>query len=418
LPTQAAPDARAGCRPADGSRRRSLRHGKLICHQSITLRYDAGNAADTASALNDHRGAFILTDKTTLEKWSVLAALRFLLASIVAVNHLPEFVPIGFWAVIPKFGAFEAILGFLLISGYSIGASYIKEPEGFIGRRVKRIYPVYLASLALACGVFVLANAAFPPLWELLANVLFLNQIVTSTSLVGPAWSLSLEFWLYCLTPLFFKLSDRALQRLILMSFVAYAAYTCGRTLFHWNYYSGTAFGLNLLLLSFIWLAGLALARNREQAVPMLKKIGLIFAAHILLAVAIQGAYRLKNGRLPEFFQADLVGFLLQACTLTLVLFVFARVLRPHAAARPSAFLRALGDISYPLYLIHIPVYYLLKQAGLASPVLYYGAAVLVSALMYRVLDFYSQRRHAAPRAPILTGERALPTPEASEGKA
>lgn len=355
-----------------------------------------------------------MTQKNFIEKWSVLAALRFLLASIVAVNHLPDFVPLGVWAVIPMFGAFESILGFLLISGYSIGASYLKEPDGFLWRRVKRIYPVYLAALALACVVYVMEQSIFPAAWELMANVLFLNQIVTSTSLVGPAWSLSLEFWLYCLTPLLFLLSDKALQRMVVVSFVAYCIYTCGRTLFHWNYYSGTAFGLNLLLLSFVWLAGLRLARNPLQSKKILTMVGVLFGAHIALNAAIQAAFRLKNGALPTFFQSDLPAFVMQTCTLVLVIWLFARVLRAEGKGRASSWMRMLGDISYPLYLIHIPVYFLLKQAGLASPVLYYAAAVAASALMYRVLDLYSQRRHATKGASGVS----VVVPQSSEGKA
>lgn len=66
------------------------------------------------------------------DKWSVLALMRFALASIVAITHLSDFGPLGVWAFIPMFGAFEAIAGFLVISGYSIGASYQKESKGFI----------------------------------------------------------------------------------------------------------------------------------------------------------------------------------------------------------------------------------------------------------------------------------------------
>lgn len=336
-----------------------------------------------------------------VEKWSLLAGLRFVLASIVAVNHLPDFIPIGAWGLIPRFGAFEAILGFLLISGYSIGASYMKQPDGFVWRRIKRIYPVYLASIALVFVVVVLEQSSAPSLWVVLANVLFLNQIVTASSFVGPAWSLALEFWLYCLTPLLFLTHDGNLKKLVWLSFVAFVAYTCGRTLFHWDYYSGLGYGLNLLLLSFIWVAGLRLARNPQQPKPILKEIALIFAAHIALSVAIQFASRWKHGDVAAFFLYDLPGFALQACTLVLVLWSFFRLLTVKAKRGPaSAWLRTLGDISYPLYLVHIPVYFFLKRAGFASPLLYFAAAVVFSALMYKLLDLYSQRRHVRPALP------------------
>ncbi|VTU28322.1 acyltransferase family protein [Variovorax sp. PBL-E5] len=346
------------------------------------------------------------------EKWSLLAALRFLLASIVAFDHLREYVPIGAWSLIPKLGAFEAVLGFLLISGYSIGASFIKVPDGFLIRRVKRIYPVYLASIVLAYIVFVMEHGSHPPVLALLANVLFLNQIVTATSFVGPAWSLALEFWLYSLTPLFFTLKDSTLRKLVFVSFGCYVAYTCGRTLFHLDYYAGLGYGANLLLLAFIWLAGLRLARNLQNPVPVLKDIALIFTVHILLAAAIQFGWRWKHGGVPDFFTHDIVDNLLQACTLALVLWAFVRLARrPIQNARASAVLRLLGDISYPLYLVHMSVYFLLKQTGLRSPILFYVSAVAVSFVIYWVLDFYSQRRHLRPAATAGGGRLATGVP-------
>lgn len=181
------------------------------------------------------------SQKQPVDQWSKLAALRFVLASIVAFNHLEEMTPIGVFSVIPMLGAFESILGFLLVSGYSIGVSYQKEPTQFLWRRIKRIYPVYLASLLLMGIVLYTGRQALPSASEWIVNLLFLNQLVVPISIVGPAWSLSLEFWLYCLTPLLFMLSDKAIKRLIAVSFFAFFAYTCGRTLFHWTYYSGTA---------------------------------------------------------------------------------------------------------------------------------------------------------------------------------
>jgi len=330
-----------------------------------------------------------------IEKWSLLAGLRFLLASIVAVNHLPNFIPIGGWDFIPKFGAFEAILGFLLISGFSIGASFMREPDGFLLRRVQRIYPIYLTAIALAYFVFVSEHAAHPSPWVVLVNLFFLNQVFTPDSMIGPAWSLSLEFWLYCLTPLLFMCKDAALRKLMWLSLAAFVVYTCGRTLFGWDYYSGTRWGLNLPLLSFIWLAGLRLARNASQPKPVLKEVGLLFAAHIMLAASIQFAAQWKHSNLQVFFEHDLVEFVMRAGTLTFVLWTFVRLLTGERVKKQtSRFLRTLGDMSYPLYLIHIPIYYVLDRIGLQSPSAYFGIAALVSLALFWMVDQYARRRH------------------------
>ena len=337
------------------------------------------------------------------DPWSKLAALRFVLASIVAFNHLAEMMPIGVFSVIPMLGTFEAILGFLLVSGYSIGVSYRKEPTHFLWRRIKRIYPVYLASLVLMGIVLYSGSHVLPAASEWAINLLFLNQLLVSTSIVGPAWSLSLEFWLYCLTPLLFTLSDKSIKRLAVASFIAFCAYTCGRTLFHWTYFSGTAFGLNLLLLAFIWLSGLRLARNIEVGGSgrIMRSIVAMFAIYIALSIAIQAGYRFKHGEMAQFFQIDLVPLILRICTLAAVAFLFRNILRQGPGGKPSAWMRMLGDVSFPLYMLHIPVFELLKRTAIESPALYFATAFGASVVAYKALDLYSQRRHAPRKMPV-----------------
>ncbi len=82
--------------------------------------------------------------------WPVLALARFVLAFIVvsahAVNYTSAPGPLG---LVGHFNPFNAVMGFLLISGLSIGKSILSVREGFFIRRVKRIYPVYMASILL-----------------------------------------------------------------------------------------------------------------------------------------------------------------------------------------------------------------------------------------------------------------------------
>jgi hypothetical protein len=115
----------------------------------------------------------VMSGVVTLDKWSILAGVRFLLASIVAFNHLAEYVSLGHFRFIPMFGAFEAILGFLLISGYSIASSYVQQPRGFLYRRAKRIYPVYLVAIAATIVVtLTVGHGELPTLPALAVNAL------------------------------------------------------------------------------------------------------------------------------------------------------------------------------------------------------------------------------------------------------
>jgi peptidoglycan/LPS O-acetylase OafA/YrhL len=56
------------------------------------------------------------------DRWSLLAGMRFFLASLVVMTHLTKYVSAP-WAEFLGTG-FEAIMGFLIISGYSIAVSY------------------------------------------------------------------------------------------------------------------------------------------------------------------------------------------------------------------------------------------------------------------------------------------------------
>ena len=325
----------------------------------------------------------------SIEPWSQLAALRFVLAAIVALNHLGEYVPLGVLDWVRRMGAFEAILGFLLVSGYSIGASYRRAPEGFAWRRVRRVYPVYLVSLVLS-GVVThsVMQQAVPGPLELLANVLLLNQLFTLTSFVGPAWSLALEFWLYLLTPWLVAAGSRGQRLLAIASFVAFLVYTALRTLLHWPYHAGVGFGANLLLLSFIWICGLKLVLADDKRQESMRDVRLIFAVHIVWAAAIQGAWRIKHQTAELFFSHDLPVLALQGLVLLLVQGLFAHgVLAARSDLRPWRSLQWLGDVSYPLFLLHIPVFMLLAQTPSRSPTVYLATTLLLAALVLALLN-------------------------------
>ncbi|HEX8371784.1 MAG TPA: acyltransferase [Chthoniobacterales bacterium] len=336
----------------------------------------------------------------TIDRWSALSGVRFLLASIVVFVHMGERISIGSLNFIADFGGFEAVLGFLLVSGYSVTSSYLKQPEGFLRRRLQRLYPVYLVSIALTWLVVVLIEKAPAPSWGLLlANVLFLNQIVTSFSFVLPAWSLSLEFWLYCLAPFLIGLKPRWSRIALYGSFACYLAYTACRSLLHFPYHAGMGYGVNLFLLAFLWIAGLRLAKEPDRARECVRDIGLIFAGHIAFISAIQFVYRLKHNNLAAFFREDTLPFVQQALTLGFVFWVFTKWVI-GGKGRPlkrSPLLQFLGDISYPLYLVHIPAIVFLKSRQITNPWAVFAATLMLATMVFFLADFYTQKRHPLP---------------------
>jgi len=330
--------------------------------------------------------------------WELLSVTRFILSFVVVVEHLTKYVNNTFTEIVSSLGAFEAILGFLLISGLSIGKSISRNKQSYFKRRLQRIYPVYFVSMVFSClvlpGALTLSYAGFVAL-----NLVFLNQVFTSTSLIGPAWTLALEVWLYALAPVLLKVSLKKLYILIYISFISYCVYTCGRTLYDWQYYAGTSWGINLILLSFIWILGFALAIYPEARKAICIHIALIFAAHLLLAIAIKTAYRYKHNELDLMFSEDLLPFLGRTISLLWVCFVV--VYNHKVAAFKSGLSRLftfLGNISYPLYLIHRGIYYQLHQWAVDHTLIMIGACILGSWLVYALFDSYSKKRVEKPK--------------------
>jgi peptidoglycan/LPS O-acetylase OafA/YrhL len=327
-----------------------------------------------------------------VEKWSFLAGLRFLLASIVVFTHLGHYAGAE-WASALGSAAFEAIAGFLIISGFSIGDSYQERPNGFYLRRVERIYPAYTAGLLLN-----IAAVGMPAIGLLAANFLLLNQLVTTQSWLGPAWSLSLEVWLYALTPLLAKLPRRTLLALAGASFAAYCGYLAARPLLDLPYFAGVGFGANLVLLSFFWLAGFALG-TQEGKPRTLAIICLMLAAHIGLSFALQGAYRLKHNALDVLLWRDVPLFLWRSAVLALVAAAFWMIVSGRIGKRRSHTLILLGDISYALYVVHVPVMIIALGQGVSSPPLLLAACLAAAALTVWIFEAPIRRLRRKPSA-------------------
>lgn len=95
--------------------------------------------------------------------WSILAFLRFILCLIVFVGHLHAFtyiMPTTF-NYIMLLGGKAAVLCFLLISGVSIGYSYLKSGDGYLKRRFLRIYPLYFFAVVATVLLQYLIGSPF-----------------------------------------------------------------------------------------------------------------------------------------------------------------------------------------------------------------------------------------------------------------
>ena len=363
---------------------------------------DHGTATSLRHSLAPH--SRMIVRRVAMDRWSLLALARFFLALIVGISHLEKVTSLGWVPSLDLLGPFEAVLGFLLISGYSIGSSYGKEPDGFLKRRAMRIYPVYFGAIVLAC--FATTQPWNGELvWTVIQNLLFLNQITTKESFIPAAWSLSLEVWLYCLTPLLARLKTSQIRVLMYASFAAFCAHEVARTALHLSYYAGVSYGLNLLVLSFVWLGGFIIAREPSTAMRTLRDCALMFLGYEAMTAAIQALYLIKHQQFASF---DYVFYFAHTATLVAVAALFWWIVTGRSGQTKSATMRLLGDISYPYYLVHIPVYALLQLAGVNNALLLAPAAIVVSYLFYLCFDFYSRsklqeaRRYRVPERVVL----------------
>ncbi|MBT2722326.1 acyltransferase [Bacillus sp. ISL-46] len=175
---------------------------------------------------------------------------RFLLALWVAIGHFYKYIGGTEFIKIPVFSRIllnngPAVDGFMVITGFLMMYHYLlrleKEPSNQIStfvkfwyRRIFRLYPLYLVTVIVAfClykfnfaliyenyhyftnkdGVFktTYSPTEVPSLFDLLAHLTFIHGFIpdVNTSILGPAWSLSLEMQFYFLFPFIFLLLFR-----------------------------------------------------------------------------------------------------------------------------------------------------------------------------------------------------------------
>jgi len=295
-----------------------------------------------------------------------------------------------------------AVLVFVIISGFVITHLLLTRPEPYgpyITRRFLRIYPVYLACLALGILTTYLNFETFlgapwgaqTPYLERLTHQLdslqhggFVAHLLAHLSLLhgaiptqllyesqlmflGTAWSLSLEWQFYLLAPLIL-VGLQGARRTALTAAVAFGTY--------WAYRRG-------------WLGDFVLPSFLPGAIPY-------FAAGIatrlliyklprlgrypVVAVAFAFALCLAYDRLLPFaaWAAFVAWMLLDQPTGK----VSQAIQRSADRLLDSPVARHLGDLSYPIYLVHLPVlqvilFFCVRTFGLGMPETFAVAAVL-----------------------------------------
>lgn len=313
----------------------------------------------------------------------------------------------------PFFGS--AVMLFFLVSGFCVHFAYAAKGRPFeIGpyarRRFFRIYPPYLAIVLLTVLVGWIVSRWFgAPVASVstFAKSLFMvqNYGANAGQLIGnpSLWSLPVEAELYLIYPLFFWGCSRLGYKVAL----ALVALTSGIALLlslRLGASGGFNFSGNFLIYWIIWCGGAVLAEALKRDKLPQWKLGHSMISLLLLAAAMVAT--LKSAPVG-------VGHLLWAS------FYFMLMLwglaRPDAIRWPDrikAPLLWLGSISYSLYLVHFPFFYLCgaiwqhqfgsKPSNFLISLCFVLLSLPVAALFYRFLELPSHtwaRKFGAARA-------------------
>jgi peptidoglycan/LPS O-acetylase OafA/YrhL len=317
--------------------------------------------------------------------WSVLASMRFLFAMWVLFDHTYNFGPADrAMPVLTKSGLMP-VMCFFVISGFSIHHSIQNKPVGYLRRRFWRIFP--LNALSVMIGWFAWSVLGLsggygtpqvpPTLWSFVGCLLLLEVFFpVMIEFLFPAWSLSIEAFYYLCAPLFKRLTEsRLIPLLMIGSCTFFAAWPFIRDEYIAARYS---YELAAIAMLWAWLAGwVAYSRPRDR--------------NYLAALIVGGLIGIVSQ--AKFF--SIVDFSSAAVTcvawIGTLFVVFYRIGGFSGVA--AQFSNYLGEISFPLYLLHYPILFVFTSTLFkAYPQLNYGyvqvlIAVLAAAAAYHYVD-------------------------------
>jgi peptidoglycan/LPS O-acetylase OafA/YrhL len=288
--------------------------------------------------------------KNPTKRFTTLDGLRGIAAVIVVVWHADN---IGPWA--PRFG-YLAVDLFFLLSGFVVAHTY--EPRfclgmskvNFIALRILRLYPLYLVGLLIGTVTAILLPSALAP--ADISSAFLLNLFILPSYAVprdtflfyldGPLWSLFFEFWIAnILFAQFRNMLDRRFLTLIIIVcavgvMISERAYYKLIGGFSWDdFWPGFA------RVGFSFFLGVGIARFYATRPPQLALPSWLFLAGLPIVLSIP-----IEGRIAHLYEL--------AC----VFFVFPAMVywAADAIEAKSWINKALGDASYALYTIHVPL--------------------------------------------------------------
>lgn len=329
----------------------------------------------------------------------ILDGLRGIAAIIVVTFHLTEFLASGPLDILVNHG-YLAVDFFFLLSGFVIGYAYDDRwgemsIGSFIKRRVERLQPMVILGMTLgALGFYFTDSTIWPlihtvPLWKMLL-VMFIGYTILPVPLSldirgwqemhplnSVGWSLFFEYIANILYAVGIrKLSKTALSIFVLLSAVALAqlAISKGDVSGGWTLnVEQVRIGLTRVMYPFF--AGLLLSRVSK---PKPVKYAFLWCSLLIIVVL----YMPRIGGADHFWMNGIYESVCIIFIFPLIVYLGAGGIIHTTVERKLC--KFLGDISYPLYLVHYPfVYFYVAWASNRQ------STTLVDALPYALLILF-----------------------------
>ena len=318
---------------------------------------------------------------------------RTLLALVVVYVHFVDSTALpGHYAVFGFFTLSGYLMTLIMNRNYGYG---VKGIALYGVNRALRIYPMYWLTCVIAVAILMLIGSDFsgpysefsmPQTWrQWLTNILLYVKITTRPTLVQPAWTLTVELFYYLCIGLGLS-RNRRITAVWLILAVLYTGYmvAVGASFTH-RFFSIGAAALPFAL-------GASLYHWRDELSRWLA----FFSSHVAAPATAFGLF-LANGAAAHLL-GGYEGLFFYTNVPICALLVITLCQRKHLAGISRGFDKLMGDLSYPIYLVHAPLGWLLlyfcKLAdvpvtgpSLLTFFLFLGPTVLASWLMSILIE-------------------------------
>ena len=296
----------------------------------------------------------MINDRRQIAKYDVLDFYRFAGAVMVAIVHYMNlYLPIvtSFKQYItyqlqPLMGFFFTLSGFVIMHVYGGRTAKISEYGDYLKKRLARMYPLHIVTFLIAA---FFARYYFRD--SIVPNVLLVHawDVTGHLSFNYPSWSVSAEFFVYLLFPVFCILMNALGRLIVFFPFIFALTMTIAFRavgLRDWNEVTYD-FGCLRAVPSFV--AGMVVYQLATQRFGQLRVP--VWIAHGSTIVTLL----LMLSGVPD--EIMLVA-------MALVVFILAKAEPQVPGILSKPFPRALANSSYGFYLLH----------ALVGPVIFWGA--------------------------------------------